>query len=433
MKRFVRNLVDFVKRNLFIYIFQKKQQDSQRILFNCDDELPDNLILKIADTQQEIEECLALLHDSYVGSGFMIPDPSGLRVTVFHALPTTTTLCAKIDDKVVGTLSLIRDGPFGFPLQKIFDLREMREKGGVIAEASALAVHRTFRRHGGTILFPLMKFMREYCVTYFDVRHLVIAVNPRHIHMYESVLFFKRLQEQPVENYDYVNGAPAVGATLDLQEAFAETGIYRKTYGSRPSSKNLHRYFLQRNLPNIQLPARRFFTTNDPVMTPEMLDYFFNIRTSHFKGLNDHDRARLHMIYDLPEYHAVLPDFSQRASESRLRHHARFSFKCPGRFSYATPKSKRVEVSVEVVEISRFGFVAQAASQLVVDVWGEVEIRFGVHEISRSSSCVVRDLGQRLYAFHVETPDMIWRKFMGAISKGSTKNDLDNATQFLNL
>ncbi len=47
----------------------------------------------------------------------MTPDPSGMRVTIYHALPTTTTLCAKIGDQVVGTLSLIRESALGVPLQ----------------------------------------------------------------------------------------------------------------------------------------------------------------------------------------------------------------------------------------------------------------------------------------------------------------------------
>ena len=69
----------------------------------------DNLELKIAQTPQELQECFRLLHDAYVGSGFMKPDPSGLRVTLYHALPTTTTLCAKWNGEVVGTISLIRE------------------------------------------------------------------------------------------------------------------------------------------------------------------------------------------------------------------------------------------------------------------------------------------------------------------------------------
>ena len=58
----------------------------------------------------------------------MKPAPSGLRATIYHALPTTTTLCAKFDGQVVGTLSLIRESVFGFPLQAIFDLKAVREE-----------------------------------------------------------------------------------------------------------------------------------------------------------------------------------------------------------------------------------------------------------------------------------------------------------------
>jgi GNAT superfamily N-acetyltransferase len=150
------------------------------------------LELKIADTQEELEQCFALLHDAYVASGFMRPHPSGLRVTPYHALPTTTTLCAKVDGQVVGTLSIVREGVFGFPMQTAFDISSVRAKEGRIAEISALAIHPRYRKTGGSVLFPLMKFMYEYCSKYFDTRHLLIAVNPNHIEMYESLLFFRR-------------------------------------------------------------------------------------------------------------------------------------------------------------------------------------------------------------------------------------------------
>ena len=54
----------------------------------------------------------------------MTPDPSGLRVTIYHALPTTTTLCAKYDGQVVGTITLIRESVLGVPAQAIFDLSD---------------------------------------------------------------------------------------------------------------------------------------------------------------------------------------------------------------------------------------------------------------------------------------------------------------------
>jgi len=97
-----------------------------RALIDCDPQPDARLALTIAETREDLEACFALLHDAYVASGFMQPQPSGLRVTPYHALPTTTTLCAKFDGEVVGTLSLIREGVFGFPLQSAFDLTAVR-------------------------------------------------------------------------------------------------------------------------------------------------------------------------------------------------------------------------------------------------------------------------------------------------------------------
>ena len=291
-------------RKLFGFLPRDQRFAIYRSFVNCDPAPSDRLQLKIAETQEELEACFRLLHDAYVNAGFMKPDPSGMRVTIYHALPTTTTLCAKYDGEVVGTLSLIRDSVFGFPLQSIFDLSGVRSKEGNIAEVSALAVHPKFRKTGGAILFPLMKFMYEYCVTFFDTRHLVIAVNPNRIEMYESLLFFQRLTANVVENYDFANGAPAVGAWLDLRYAPA---IFKNAYGAKPARKNLDAYFTEVKLPNIQLPQRRYYTTNDPVLTPDLLDHFFNVRTTCFASLNEHKKELLHSIYDLPDYDQVLP------------------------------------------------------------------------------------------------------------------------------
>lgn len=117
-----------------------------RSFVDCDPAPGERLLLKIADSRDELEACFSLLHDAYVDSGFMQPDLSGMRVTIYHALPTTTTLCAKWDGEVVGTISLIRESAFGFPLQKIFDLSDVRQKGGKLAEVSALAIHRNSER-----------------------------------------------------------------------------------------------------------------------------------------------------------------------------------------------------------------------------------------------------------------------------------------------
>lgn len=408
-----------------------------RSFVECDPAPDARLTLKIAESREELEACFALLHDAYVGSGFMRPHPSGMRVTIYHALPTTTTLCAKYDDEVVGTISLIRESVFGFPLQAIFDLHEIREKGGRIAEVSALAVHPRFRKTGGSILFPLMKFMYEYCVTYFDTRHLVIAVNPDRIEMYESLLLFERLTENQVDNYDFVNGAPAVGASLDLYTAPRHL---EQVYRGKPARKDLYGYFLHTRLKNIAMPNRRYFTTNDPVMTPVLLDYFFNQRTETFESLTDRERGLLHSIYNIPEYLAVLPTvFSESDFRRRQRSHARYSLKCPGTFSVVSSGHASLH-PILVVEFSDDGFLAYSKANLQVNQWGEACIQLGKEEVSAVMAVVVRaklrsSVGPHgaysSYGFKVLQPDLPWRKLVAALKEGLTHADLDNASEFL--
>lgn len=418
----VRKLISWLPRSQRFKVF--------RSFADCDPAPTSRLILKIAETQEELEACFSVLHDAYVDSGFMKPDPSGMRVTIYHALPTTTTLCAKYDGKVVGTISLIRESELGVPLQQIFDLTAVREKEGNIAEVSALAIHRKFRRTGGSILFPLMKFMYEYCTTFFDTRHLVIAVNPSHIEMYESLLFFRRLNANMVDRYDFVNGAPAIGATLDLKDAL-ET--FRKHYASKPARRNLHAYFIQLKLPNIQFPARRFFTTNDPVLTPPLLDYFFNVRTKTFENLSARKKALLHSIYDLPEYWSVLPKISEVPETTPIRQYPRFSVRCPATIDVDTTDGTQ-EVPMEVIEVSRYGFQARARNSLPLNKWCNTTIQLGHSDVSHFRSLALRENSNGAngyYAFRLGEPDIHWGKFVAALQRSTTYTELEAATRFI--
>lgn len=402
-----------------------------RSFVDCDPAPDSRLVLKIAETREELEACFRLLHDAYVGSGFMKPHPSGMRVTIYHALPTTTTLCAKFNGEVVGTISLIRESVFGFPLQSIFDLHGIRQKKGRIAEVSALAIHPRFRNTGGSILFPLMKFMYEYCSMFFDTRHLVIAVNPNRIELYESLLLFERLTAKTVENYDFANGAPAVGAYIDL---YAAPERMKRVYGGKPLHKNLYQYFQYVRLSNIAIPNRRYFTTNDPVMTPPLLDYFFNQCTRTFDELDDRHRGLLHSIYYLPEYQSVLPAvFSDSEFQRRQRIHERYSLKCPGTFS-VLQRGVVVVHAIQVVEFSDDGFLANSKDPLSTHVWGQARIRLGKEETSDIRAMVVRGKHKGkfgFYGFKVAKPDLPWRKLVGVLKAGTTHEDMEHSSRFL--
>ena len=49
---------------------------------------PKTLVVKLAETKHEVAAALGLLHDTYVREGYMKPHPSGMRLTIYHALPS---------------------------------------------------------------------------------------------------------------------------------------------------------------------------------------------------------------------------------------------------------------------------------------------------------------------------------------------------------
>jgi hypothetical protein len=396
-----------------------------RRLVQCDPAPDPSLVVKIAETRAELEACFGLLHDAYVGSGFMQPHPSGLRVTPWHALPTTTTICAVVGGEVVGTLSMVREGVFGLPLQSAFDLSRIRALPGQLAEISALAVRRDYRRTGGAVLFPLMKFMYEYCTRYFDTRHLVIAVNPDKIEMYESVLLFERLDARVVESYAFANGAAAVGATLDLQHA---PRAYERVYGGRRRRKNLHHYFTRLALPHLQLPLRPYFTTNDPVMTPALLDEFFNQRTQAFAALDERRRRLLHEVYDGPAYAAVLPPQPPApASAVALRRHPRHSIRFPAWLTVPGPGGVRRtgvlrDISAGGCQLEVIG--PGSASALTVGQDGALQVQLGAGRAAEVRARIVRVVAPGVWGLAVDAPDAGWKTCVATLSQGMTYRDL---------
>lgn len=390
-----------------------------RAMVDCPLDPGPGLQLKIADTREELEACFALLHDAYVGEGFMAPDPSGLRVTDYHALPTTTTLCAKIDGRVVGTLSLIREGVFGFPMQTAFDLGSVRAKPGRIAEVSALAVHRDHRGTGGRILFPLMKFMYEYCTTYFDTRHLVIAVNPNKIELYEALLLFQRLPAASVDHYDFANGAPAVGATLDLSTA---SDAMRSVYGGRSARRNLHAYFVDWRLPNLVAPLRRYHTTNDPVMTESLIEHFFVRRTRAYASMDPRRQLLLRSMYALGPSPTAEASADHRAGTRRV--HPRYSISFPACWR---PMGGGPELRLRLTDLSLSGFRAESDRPVPIGQRGWLAVELGEGLWSAVDATVVRAAGGAgglSHGFRIGEPDAAWRSCVQALQQGRTHADL---------
>jgi len=260
------------------------RQRAYRRCFQLNYNPPPHLKLKLAETQEELEAAFRVLNDCYIEQGFGQTQPSGIRVTLHHALPSTCTLIALWNSEVVGTVSIVKHNKFGLPMEKSFDLGRLRSNGRRVAEITCLSVRNDHRRvGGGDIYFPLIKFLYTYCVRCFGVDLMAVVLHPKHQDFYADLLGFEKIEEKVVPDY---LGAPAVGMFLDLEKAYERNAMI---YADKPAERNLFRYIVNFEAPNFAYPCRDYFKISEPVMTPELLDYFFNRKTDIFSRLTDRD------------------------------------------------------------------------------------------------------------------------------------------------
>lgn len=206
------------------------------------------LHFKPAESTEEFFSAFRILHDSYVEFHYMKPCPSGLRVTPYHLLPGTVTLIIKEAEKVVGTVSIVRDSPLGLPMDKIFDLAPLRQGGLRIAEISSLAIRRDYRWQKGALLHRFIRYLWKFSCEYLAVDTFVCAVNPAMYELYESIYLFRSIpHENRVGKYDFVNGAPAVGLVAPAKGNFP---VWERFYGNRAPEGNLFEFISRPFLEN---------------------------------------------------------------------------------------------------------------------------------------------------------------------------------------
>lgn len=377
-----------------------------RSQLNVKIDIPSNLTYHVARTIEDLEAAFAILHDAYVDSGFMQPHPSGLRVTKYHALPSTTTLVAKLDGKVVATLSLIRDSHFGLPMDASFNLEDVRRDPRRLMEISSLAVSKELRGNHGEVLLPLLQYMWTYATHYFGVERAVIAVNPRRVDFFEGILLFQKIAPQVVDSYSFVNGAPAVGLYIDGKIA---RSTYAIRYYNKPVEKNLFKYMIEvtesgaPDVVNFKFPDRSIKTISDPVMTPELLEYFFKERTQTFAELNPIEIQVLHQLYQGLPHQKALPGLDEKVTHLKARRQRRHEVAFAGEI--LLDSGDRIPVTVQCVS---FGGVRILTDREIPAPAGDnLKLRIATtgFDIAQAEISLAWQTSAKKYGFRIQKAD----------------------------
>ena len=329
------------------------------------DKIPPSLVIKVATTQEELEAAYGILYESFLEYGYQEPNPERLRIIKYFALPTSTTIVAKVEGRVVGTVTFIRKSPMGLPMEKAFDLSSQVKAGETLVEVSSLAIASEFRHQRGKIFFPICVYIYQYLHQYLSADYAAIAVNPAWADFYEGFLLFSKVQSKTVDVYNFANGAPAVGLISNVRD-WAER--FELIYGKLPRHKSFSRLLKQTDLSCFHWPDRQFHKAMDPVLTPEMIKYFFFEKSEVIRNLTESEYEVIRSFYTNTRYQLMLPPTSLLSRIS-----PRFTVNLMARTSQAGQ-----DQLLRVQDVSWEGLKVQGAK--ILGRYAELEITVAPHQ-----------------------------------------------------
>ncbi len=253
-------------------------------------------------------------------------------------LPFSTVIGAYENGEMVGALTVTMDNPLGLPLDTEFDLWTFRRKRLRMCELSGIYTHTPWPENR-TVLLRLAKFLFLYCES---VLHCDILVTNPGIELQE--FFEKSLLLTPLPKLlQMSDSAKSYACYMDMK-------IYRELFREkgRGEDRDLYNYFFLPADQNFIMPCHEIFHTFTIPPGPQELRQFLLNNHEAVESLDDSEKLRLRMLYNLPEYSSC---FNSLNIPSR-RKTQRYPVYCNAWFIH---ENARIAKSVEVTEVSEGG------------------------------------------------------------------------------
>lgn len=194
--------------------FRKKVALLKRMgLFNSADT---EIKVRRAMTERDLRAAYGLVHDVFVESGYIDPQPHGIRLRPFEAIPETATFVADVDGEIVAVMSIVEDDEdLGLPSDKAFgkELDALRREGRRLSEITNLAVGKAYRRSNAFSELTRACFAQAL---WWGCDDIVIAISPGHAAFFQDVLQFDPMGDQRSYSSDKLDIVEA--KRMDLRE-----------------------------------------------------------------------------------------------------------------------------------------------------------------------------------------------------------------------
>ncbi len=173
-------------------------------------------VVRTANRLELRQKAYEYVKNIYDRNGYTKNGSSNLWLSIYDALPDTTTLVAEDENgNISGALTVVSDSPIGLPSDELYksQIDKLRRAGRKITEIISFGINSPKRN---SVKFLASLFYCAYLLSWRAQKQndFVIAVNPRHEKLYCSKILFKRIG--PLKKCARVNGAPAVLLNLQL-------------------------------------------------------------------------------------------------------------------------------------------------------------------------------------------------------------------------
>ncbi len=246
------------------------------------------LSFSLAQNIDDLLQAYALVYRNYLRAEYIERHDSQLRYSVFNALPETTTVVARLDDRVVTTASIIIDSPLGLPMDTIYqeEVDALRAEGARVCEVTMLAD----RRRAGIRTIPsilkMFKLILHYAHNKASISDILITINPSHEVFYTRYLPFEDFAG--LRHYPAVKNAPALAKRQNLRTLFEEHKEHK-----------LYDFFIDEAIPQEILEVKHSFSES------ELRDLFV-IRRPIFQKLPPFAIDHLKSCYPTHDFERVM-------------------------------------------------------------------------------------------------------------------------------
>ncbi|QEG42526.1 N-acyl amino acid synthase FeeM domain-containing protein [Roseimaritima ulvae] len=168
------------------------------------------VIYQTARNRADLIGAFQLLQQRYAEAGLAIAGGPGMRILPYHLWSETQVMIACQQNRVIGSISLTRDGhPEGVPMESTYGdtIRDLRAQGYRLGEVCSLSVDSPQQVSSGELFAQLTRLMMFHA-RYVNLDYLVAVVHPRHAKFYQRAMGFKAIGG--LTRYQQVGGQPGI-------------------------------------------------------------------------------------------------------------------------------------------------------------------------------------------------------------------------------